>query len=107
MSDFPSSTTKALGLIVAVVIGGGFYLYGKNMERRSPADSPLVIAVSADAKVSTPPDIATLSFGITTGRQPTAKAATTLIAQNMTKVLAAVKAVGIDREETVRVNHDE
>lgn len=99
MSDFPSSSTKALSLIVAVLIGGGFYVYGKNMERRSPADSPLVIAVSADAKVSTPPDIATLSFGVSTGRQATAKAATTLIAQNMTKILSAVKALGIDEKD--------
>ena len=99
MSDFPSSTTKALGLIVAVIIGGGFYVYGKNMERRSPVESPLVISVSADAKVSTPPDVATLTFGMSTGRQSSAKVATDLLAKTMAKVLDATKKADVIKKD--------
>ncbi len=95
MSDLPSSGTKAAALIVAVVIGGGFYLYGKNMDRQSSVDSPLVISVSADAKVSTPPDVANLTFGMTTGRQATAKAATDMLAKTMAKVIDATKKAGV------------
>jgi uncharacterized protein YggE len=85
--------------IIVVLIGGSFYLYGKQMDRQSPVESPFIISVSADAKVSTPPDIASLSFGVTTGRQVTAKAATELIAKNMAAILAAVKALGVEEKD--------
>lgn len=104
MSDTPSSITKAGSLLLSVIIGGGFYLYGKQMERRSPVDSPLVISVSADAKVSTPPDVATLTFGMSTGRQPTAKAATDLLAKTMKKVIDATKKAGVDEKDITTEN---
>lgn len=99
MSDIQSSRTTGIALIVAVLIGGGFYVYGKNMERQTPVESPFIISVSADAKVSAPPDIASLSFGVTSGRQTTAKAATQLIAKNMTAILAAVKEQGVEEKD--------
>ncbi len=86
-------------LIIAVAVGGAFYLAGKHIEVRGPTTNPATISVSADAKVSTPPDIAMLSFGVTTGRQSTAKDATTNIAKNMTAVIAAVKALGIEEKD--------
>lgn len=99
MSDLHSSRTTGIALIVAVLIGGSFYIYGKQMERQAPLESPFIISVSADAKVSTPPDIASLSFGVTSGRQTTAKAATQLIAKNMTAILAAVKEQGVEEKD--------
>ncbi len=81
--------------IVVVAIGGAFYLAGKNMEIQAPRENPMVISVSGDAKVSSPPDIATLSFGVQTGRQPSAKAAIALISKNMNAVLDAVRKEGI------------
>ncbi len=102
----PESTSTTVNLkppmwlpIIVVLIGGAFYLYGKQMEIRAPAESPLVISVSADAKVSTPPDIATVSFGMSTGRQATAKAATDLLAKTMAKVIAATKKSGIEDKD--------
>ncbi len=91
-------------LLTAVIIGGCFYLAGKNLEIKGPLSNPPVISVTADGKVSTPPDIASVSFGITTGRQPTAKAATDVIQKNMTKILAAVKALGIEEKDITTEN---
>ena len=86
-------------LLLAVAIGGFFYLAGKNLEIKGPLTNPVTISVTADGKVSTPPDIAMVSFGITTGRQPTAKAATDVIKKNMTKILAAVKELGVAEKD--------
>lgn len=85
--------------ILVVLIGGGFYIYGKDMERRAPVESPLVISVSADAKVSTPPDVATLTFGMNTGRQSSAKAATETLAKTMAKVIDATKKAGVEEKD--------
>ena len=86
-------------LITAVIIGGLFFIVGKSIEVKGPINNPPVISVTAEGKVSTPPDIASMTFGITTGRQSTAKAATDTIQRNMTKILAAVKALGIDEKD--------
>lgn len=86
-------------LIAAVIIGGCFYLYGKNIELRAPVTAPVTIAVSADAKVSTKPDVAIVNFGIATGRKATAKAAIDSITSNMTKILAAVEKAGIEEKD--------
>ncbi len=98
------STTLTLrppvwALLTAVIIGGLFYLTGKNMEVRAPQQNPATISVYADAKVSAAPDIATLSFGVNTGRQPTAKAAIALVKKNMTAIIAAVKKAGIEEKD--------
>lgn len=94
-----TSNNTVIALIAAVIIGGGFYVYGKNMELRAPVTSPLTISVSADGKVSTPPDIATLSFGVATGRQATAKAAIDNVNKSMAKILDAVKKAGIPEKD--------
>ena len=90
--------------IVVVLLGGAFYITGKNMEIQAPRETPPTISVSADAKVSAAPDIAMLSFGVTTGRQPTAKAAIALVTKNMTAVLAAVKKLGIEDKDISTAN---
>ena len=86
-------------VIVAVIIGGLFYVYGKNMDLHSSTSAPFLISVSADDKVSASPDIAVTSFGVQTGRQPTVKAAMELLTKSMTKVLAAVKAAGLEDKD--------
>lgn len=98
MSDTPSTINvrpPAWALIFAVIIGGCFYLYGKNMEINAPSSSPFLVSVSADAKVSGAPDVATASFGVQTGRQSSAKVAIDVVKKDMTKVLATVKDTGI------------
>jgi uncharacterized protein YggE len=99
MADTFSPKSPVWLPIVVVLIGGCFYLYGKQMEIRVPVDSPFVISVSADAKVSTPPDVATLSFGVSTGRQSTAKGATDILAKTMAKVIDATKKAGIEEKD--------
>lgn len=85
--------------IIVVVIGGLFYLAGKNMEIQAPRENPATVSVSADAKVSVSPDIAMASFGVQTGRQPTAKAAIEIVRKNMTAVLAAIKKNGVEDKD--------
>ncbi len=85
--------------ILVVVIGGMFYIGGKKLEIQAPRENPATISVSGDAKVSAAPDIATLSFGVTTGRQPSAKAAIAMVTKNMTAVLDAVEKQGIPKKD--------
>lgn len=107
MTDSTSTVTlrpPVWALLTAVIIGGCFYLAGKHLEVKGPLTNPLVISVSAEGKVSTPPDIAWVSFGITTGRQPTAKAATDVIKKNMANILGAVKSLGIAEKDITTEN---
>lgn len=86
--------------IIVVLIGGAFYIQGKSIEVGTAGmHEPVVISVSADAKVSGAPDIATLNFGVQTGRQPTAKAAIAKVSKDMAAVLAAVKKMGVEEKD--------
>ncbi len=80
-------------LLVAVVIGGGFYVGGKKIE--STDHTPTVISVTGEGKSAAAPDIAQLSFGVTVQRKVTAKEAMTELARTMTAVLEAVKEAGV------------
>ena len=61
-----------------------------------PADH--TIAVTGSGKVTVVPDLATISLGVLIERN-TAKAAREAAAESMTKVIAAVKALGIDDKD--------
>lgn len=84
-------------LLLAVLIGGGFYLGGKTIEAQD--HTLTTISVSGEGKVTAPPDIAELVFGVQTGRQDSAKTAMQLLTQNMTKVIDAVKASGVAEKD--------
>lgn len=86
-----------LVLLVAVAMGGLFYVYGKKIETKY-AD-PTVISVSGEGKSNATPDIAELSFGIQIQRQPTAKAAMDLLGKGMQSIVDAVKKSGIDEKD--------
>lgn len=90
--------------ILVVIIGGGFYVYGKNIEIGAAGGQPVMISVTSDAKVSAAPDIATLSFGVQTGRQTSAKAAIELVQKNMSSVIAAVKKAGVEEKDIATEN---
>lgn len=85
---------NAWPLLVAVLIGGLFYIVGQGMTPRTP----MLISVSADAKVSAAPDIASLSFGLQT-RQPTAEAAVARLKKDIDSIIAAVKKLGIEEKD--------
>lgn len=82
-------------LITVVAIGGAFYIAGKNIESRTPPAQPATITVSGDGKSFATPDIAQISVGVQTGRQPSAAVAMEKLKTSMDAVLAAVRAQGI------------
>ncbi len=84
-----------LPIAVAAVIGV-FYVGGKFVETRS---EPATIAVSGEGRVFAVPDIAELSFGAQTGRQPTAQVAMEKLQTAMNAIFEAVKAKGIEEKD--------
>src|SRR5437868_5888104 len=73
-------------LLLAVVIGGGFYITGKHLETRN--QDPATIQVSGEGKVTASPDIAELTFGFDTGNQKTSDAAMQMLKKSMDSALA-------------------
>lgn len=86
-------------LLAAIAVGGAFYLIGKNIEAENRNEQPSVISVSGDGRAFVTPDIARLSAGMQTGRQQTAAVAMERLKAGMDKVIAAVKAQGIDEKD--------
>lgn len=84
-----------LPVIVALVLGGSF-VAGKKIESRG---SPGTITVTGEGKVSAVPDIASLSFGMQTGRQQTAQVAMEKLSASMNAVIEAVKQAGIEEKD--------
>ena len=83
--------------IVVVLLAGGSYVVGKNIEARD--HQPVLISVDGEGKVTAVPDIAELSFGVQTGAQPTAKAAMEKLSTSMNAAFDAVKALGIEEKD--------
>jgi len=86
-------------LIVAVIIGGFFYIGGKHIEAEDDPSDEGTISVSGDGRVFAVPDIAELSFGIQTGRQKTAAIAMERVSDGMKAVFDAVKAQGVEEKD--------
>jgi len=99
-----SKFTPAHAILVAVLIGGGFYVYGKHLDRSPAPVAPGTITVSGEGKIQVTPDVAEMSFGMTTGVQTTAKAASDKVSNDMRKILAAVKAQGIEDKDITTEN---
>lgn len=90
-----------LPVTIAVLLGAG-YIGGKFVETRDR--ERLTISVSGDGRVFTAPDIAELSFGVQTGRVPTAKAAMEKLRTDMDAIFRATKDHGIE-EKDIRTEH--
>lgn len=99
MSDSQTLTLRppVWALLVAVALGGCFYVYGKNLETSDRM--PTTISVSGEGKVSAVPDIAQLTFGIQTGRRQSAKVAISSLQTDMNKVFNAVKKAGVEEKD--------
>ncbi len=97
-----SSAPAAWVLLVAVAIGGGFYLAGQKVATKT--QNMATISVSADAKVSSVPDIASLTFGVNVERQTSAKAAIDAIRKNMDPIIDAVKKSGVQEKDIATEN---
>lgn len=95
-------TSHSVSLLLAVAIGGGFYLAGKVLEQQQL--QPVTVSVSGEGRVFAVPDIAEISFGVQTGRLESAKAAMGKLQRGMNAAFAAVKAQGVE-EEDIRTEH--
>lgn len=83
--------------IAVALVAGGLYVAGKYVETRHM--DQFTISVQGQGKVNAVPDIATLNFGVQTGRQPTADVAMKMLSDNMNKVFDAVKAAGVEEKD--------
>lgn len=92
--------------IVAVIIGGFFYLAGKNLEKQPSMapTTPGMITVTGEGKTSVTPDIAELSFGMDTGQQRTAAAAMSKLTDSMNTIYDALQKAGIDKKDITTEN---
>lgn len=90
--------------IVAVVIGGAFYLAGKGLEKRPVAAEPGTITVTGEGKASVTPDIAEISFGLDTGSQRTTDAAMKKLTDTMNTIYDALQKAGIDKKDITTEN---
>lgn len=82
-------------LLVAVAIGGAFYIAGKNIEADTRAEQPGTVTVSGDGRAFITPDIARLNLGVQTGRQASAAVAMERLKTAMDAVIAAIEEEGI------------
>lgn len=83
---------------LVVALGGLFYISGKMIEtENSPGQA--VISVSGEGRVFVLPDIAEISVGVQTGRQPTADAAMQSLKEAMDGVIAALQEQGIEQND--------
>lgn len=99
MNETSSPRSSAWMLIIAVAVGGAFYMAGQNISARAAQDTPPVISVSGEGKVSATPDIAMLTFGVTTGRKATAKEAISTLSTQMNAVMDAVSKTSVDKKD--------
>lgn len=84
-----------LPIAVALLVGGA-YVIGKNIES-SP--EPALISVTGEGKVEAAPDIAMLTFGVQTGRQPDAEQAMAMLTEDMNAIIEAIQEAGIEEKD--------
>lgn len=90
-----------IALPTAVVLGA-FYIAGKYVETR---DRPqLSVTGIGEAKLSAEPDLAKITLGVQTGRQPTAPEAMNTLRQGMSAILAALREQGIEAKDVQTSN---
>ena len=78
MTDTPPLVRSSLAsVLVAVLLGGLFYLGGNWIERQDFL--PATVTVTGEGRVFGAPDIALLVFGVQTGRRSTAKEAIAMV----------------------------
>jgi len=88
---------SSAGIILATIIGGSMYLGGQYLDQQDL--DPVQISVQGEGKVMANPDIAQVSFGVTTGREKSAEGAMKTLSTKMNAVVAAVKAQGIEDKD--------
>ncbi|MBI3619356.1 SIMPL domain-containing protein [Candidatus Peregrinibacteria bacterium] len=99
MSDSQTITLRppVWALLLAVVLGGLFYISGKKIEMRDRTVPTIV--VSGEGKAFSVPDIAQASFGVQTDTMASAKIAMDSLQKRMNAVLDATKNAGIAEKD--------
>lgn len=92
----PGSQAAIVYILVALIAGASF-VYGKKIEVMHHKRAS--ITVQGEGKMTAVPDIATLNFGVQTGRQKTADRAMTMLSERMERVMQAVQAVGVEERD--------
>lgn len=99
MCNDSCSGTRSWVILLTVVLAGMFYLSGQRIAARQESATPPTITVTGDGKVSATPDIASLSFGVQTGRRASAKEALAVLSKQMNAAFDAVKKEGIAEKD--------
>ncbi len=95
----PDRTTSFVSpLLIAVIIGGLFYLGGQWIQTENEPQHA-TISVTGDGRAFAVPDIAEISVGVQTGRQTTANRAMEVLKERMDRVIAEVKAQGVEDKD--------
>lgn len=103
METLSSYTTKYPWLL-AVIIGGLFYLIGQLLLINMGPAISRDLAIQGVGEVEVRPDVATITLGVTTGPQSTAGIANELLSQKVKAALAAVEAAGVAKDDTKTTN---
>lgn len=88
------SKVSFLGLVALVVLGGVFYMAGKNIEA-GKINTPGTLTVTGDAKAYATPNLAEINIGVQIERQQSASEAMNMLKDRMNSVIAAIKQMGI------------
>lgn len=96
-------------LIVAVVVGGLFYLVGQYIASQPQRAEQEVaagreITVEGEALKHVRPDVARLTLGVTTGPQSTAEAALKVLTDRFDAVVARVESLGVEEDDITTTN---
>lgn len=103
METISTYTTKYPWL-VAVIVGGLFYIAGQFIHLQVAPATSHDLAINGVGEVDVRPDVATITLGVTTGPQTTAGAANEMLSQKVTSALVAVEAAGVSKEDTKTTN---
>lgn len=88
------SRLSFLGLVVLIVLGGVFYMAGKNIEA-GKINTPGTLTITGDAKAYATPNLGNINVGVIIDRQDSAADATAQLKDRMNQILDAVKQLGI------------
>lgn len=103
------ASSRTLPLLGIVVLGGLFYLAGQHIASQparveQETEAKREITVQGRGEVKVRPDIASLTVGVQTDVQPSAKAAIDILTTRFNGVVSAVSAEGVADEDITTSN---
>lgn len=95
--------------VIVVVIGGLFYVLGQYIASQpqrveQEAQAEREITVQGKGEVTSTPDVARITLGVTTGTQSTADRALSILSERFQAVFGAVKQFGVEDEDIKTTN---